>query len=137
MIAISMLWLTGLRFLRALRLMSIPDILQYMNVLRTSNSIRFTQLVTIFLSVWFAATGFIHLVSTTSFLSVTRLAHYINVFLHSPTFTQPDPEIWNWRRRTSLPFLSLPSPSLSSSSSPLPPPSLPFPPLRGRPFKFR
>jgi len=54
----------GLRFLRAIRLMSIPDILQYMNVLRTSNSIRFMQLVTIFLSVWLAATGFIHIVST-------------------------------------------------------------------------
>jgi len=54
----------GLRFLRAIRLMSITDILQYMNILRTSNSIRFSQLVTIFLSVWLAATGFVHLVST-------------------------------------------------------------------------
>jgi len=56
-------WMAGLRFLRAIRLMAIPDILQYTNVLRTSNSIRFMQLVTIFLSVWLAATGFIHLVS--------------------------------------------------------------------------
>jgi len=53
----------GLRFLRAFRLMAIPDILQYLSVLRTSNSIRLAQLVTIFLSVWFAASGFIHLVS--------------------------------------------------------------------------
>jgi hypothetical protein len=43
--------------------MAIPDILQYLSVLRTSNSIRLAQLVTIFLSVWFAAAGFIHLVS--------------------------------------------------------------------------
>jgi hypothetical protein len=52
----------GLRFLRAIRLMAIPDILQYMSVLRTSNGIRLAQLVTIFVSVWFAAAGFIHLV---------------------------------------------------------------------------
>jgi len=50
--------------------MAIPDILQHMNVLRTSNSIRFMQLVTIFLSVWLAATGFIHLVTNSSFVSV-------------------------------------------------------------------
>jgi len=31
---------TGLRFLRVLRLMSIPDILQYLNVLKLSTSIR-------------------------------------------------------------------------------------------------
>ena len=31
---------TGLRFLRALRLMTVPDILQYLNILKTSTSIR-------------------------------------------------------------------------------------------------
>ena len=50
--------------------MSITDILQYMNILRTSNSIRFSQLVTIFLSVWLAATGFVHLVSTCKYRRV-------------------------------------------------------------------
>ena len=30
----------GLRFLRALRLMTVPDILQYLNILKTSTSIR-------------------------------------------------------------------------------------------------
>ena len=30
----------GLRFLRAMRLMSVPDILQYLNILKTSTSIR-------------------------------------------------------------------------------------------------
>ena len=30
----------GLRFLRALRLMTVPDILQYLNILKTSSSIR-------------------------------------------------------------------------------------------------
>lgn len=51
----------GLRFLRALRLMSIPDILQYLNVLKTSSSIRLAQLVSIVISVWLTAAGIIHL----------------------------------------------------------------------------
>lgn len=54
-------WL-GLRFLRALRLMSIPDILTYLNMLKTSTMIRLTQLLTYFISLWLAAAGFIHLV---------------------------------------------------------------------------
>ncbi len=33
----------GLRFLRALRLMTVPDILQYLNILKTSTSIRFVK----------------------------------------------------------------------------------------------
>ncbi|XP_046805942.1 calcium-activated potassium channel slowpoke-like [Lucilia cuprina] len=52
----------GLRFLRALRLMTVPDILQYLNVLKTSSSIRLAQLVSIFISVWLTAAGIIHLV---------------------------------------------------------------------------
>ncbi|KAL8592728.1 hypothetical protein ACOMHN_037668 [Nucella lapillus] len=55
-------WL-GLRFLRALRLMSIPDILTYLNVLKTSTLIRLVQLVAYFVSLWLAAAGFLHLVS--------------------------------------------------------------------------
>ncbi|KFD54423.1 hypothetical protein M514_04766 [Trichuris suis] len=53
-------WL-GLRFVRALRLMSVPDILQYLNVLKTCRSIRLTQLLSIFLSVSLTGAGFIHL----------------------------------------------------------------------------
>lgn len=53
----------GLRFLRALRLMTVPDILQYLNMLETSSSIRLAQLVSIFISVWLTAAGIIHLVS--------------------------------------------------------------------------
>ncbi|CAG0884286.1 unnamed protein product [Cyprideis torosa] len=51
----------GLRFLRALRLMTVPDILQYLNVLKTSSSIRLAQLISIFISIWFTAAGIIHL----------------------------------------------------------------------------
>ncbi|KAL1235511.1 Calcium-activated potassium channel [Trichinella pseudospiralis] len=53
-------WL-GLRFLRALRLMTLPDILQYLNIMKTSNAIRLAQLVSIFISVSLTAAGFIHL----------------------------------------------------------------------------
>lgn len=55
--------ISGLRFLRALRLMTVPDILQYLNILKTSSSIRLAQLVSIFISVWLTAAGIIHLVS--------------------------------------------------------------------------
>lgn len=58
---------TGLRFLRALRLMTVPDILQYLNVLKTSSSIRLAQLVSIFISVWLTAAGIIHLVCSKIF----------------------------------------------------------------------
>ncbi|RUS73310.1 hypothetical protein EGW08_018921 [Elysia chlorotica] len=53
-------WL-GLRFLRALRLMSIPDILTYLNVLKTSTLIRLVKLVVSFLSLWLTAAGLLHL----------------------------------------------------------------------------
>ena len=56
------LFFLGFRFLRALRLMSIPDILQYLNVLKTSSSIRLAQLISIVISVWLTAAGIIHLV---------------------------------------------------------------------------
>ena len=36
----SLILCSGLRFLRALRLMTVPDILQYLNILKTSTSIR-------------------------------------------------------------------------------------------------
>ena len=58
----------GLRFLRALRLMSFPDILQYLNVLKTSSSIRLAQLISIVVSVWLTAAGIIHLVSVFYFI---------------------------------------------------------------------
>lgn len=51
----------GLRAVRALRLMSIPDILQYLNMLKTSSSIRLSQLISIVISVWLTAAGIIHL----------------------------------------------------------------------------
>ena len=52
----------GLRFLRAMRLMSVPDILQYLNILKTTTSIRLAQLVSLFVSVWPTGAGVVHLV---------------------------------------------------------------------------
>lgn len=65
----------GLRFLRALRLMTVPDILQYLNILKTSSSIRLAQLVSIFISVWLTAAGIIHLVRS------SKLHHFTQFYL--------------------------------------------------------
>nr|KAF6427718.1 potassium calcium-activated channel subfamily U member 1 [Rousettus aegyptiacus] len=54
-------WL-GLRFLRALRLLELPKILQILRAIKTSNSVKFSKLLSIVLSTWFTAAGFIHLV---------------------------------------------------------------------------
>ncbi|XP_025250315.1 potassium channel subfamily U member 1 [Theropithecus gelada] len=54
-------WL-GLRFLRALRLLELPRILQILRAIKTSNSVKFSKLLSIVLSTWFTAAGFIHLV---------------------------------------------------------------------------
>ena len=67
----------GLRFLRALRLMTVPDILQYLNILKTSSSIRLAQLVSIFISVWLTAAGIIHLVNIMDFV-LTFVIIYIS-----------------------------------------------------------
>ena len=42
--------------------MTVPDILQYLNILKTSASIRLAQLLSIFISVSLTGAGFIHLV---------------------------------------------------------------------------
>ena len=70
MIKVAVICDAGLRFTRALRLMTIPDVLQYLNILKTSNSIRLCQLVSTLISVWFTGAGFVHLVSTVTRWSV-------------------------------------------------------------------
>ncbi|XP_065372400.1 calcium-activated potassium channel slowpoke isoform X19 [Calliphora vicina] len=74
----------GLRFLRALRLMTVPDILQYLNVLKTSSSIRLAQLVSIFISVWLTAAGIIHLLENSGdpldFNNAHRLPYWTCVY---------------------------------------------------------
>ncbi|VDO98814.1 unnamed protein product [Soboliphyme baturini] len=78
-------WL-GLRFLRALRLMTLPDILQYLNILKTSNSIRLAQLVSIFVSVSLTGAGFIHLLENSgdpflNFQNPQRITYWECVYL--------------------------------------------------------
>ncbi|KAF7995350.1 hypothetical protein HCN44_006457 [Aphidius gifuensis] len=74
----------GLRFLRALRLMTVPDILQYLNILKTSSSIRLAQLVSIFISVWLTAAGIIHLLENSGdpfeFLNPQPLSYWTCVY---------------------------------------------------------
>ncbi|XP_058864415.1 calcium-activated potassium channel subunit alpha-1-like [Acipenser ruthenus] len=54
-------WL-GLRFLRALHLTELPTILQFLNILQTSSSLKLARLVAVFLAYCLTAAGFIHLV---------------------------------------------------------------------------
>lgn len=51
----------GFRFLRAVRIMNIPDILQYMGLIERPRTIRIVQLASRFIAVWFAAAGAVHL----------------------------------------------------------------------------
>ena len=71
----------GLRFQRAMRLMSVPDILQYLNILKTTTSIRLAQLVSLFVSVWLTGAGVVHLLENSGNL---------------PDFSNPEPiTYWN------------------------------------------
>ncbi|XP_010220373.1 PREDICTED: potassium channel subfamily U member 1 [Tinamus guttatus] len=54
-------WL-GLRFLRALRLLELPRILQFLRITKDNYSIKLSKLFAVFLSTWLTAAGFIHLV---------------------------------------------------------------------------
>uniref|UniRef100_T1PEP4 Calcium-activated BK potassium channel alpha subunit n=1 Tax=Musca domestica TaxID=7370 RepID=T1PEP4_MUSDO len=64
--------------------MTVPDILQYLNVLKTSSSIRLAQLVSIFISVWLTAAGIIHLLENSGdpldFDNAHRLSYWTCVY---------------------------------------------------------
>ncbi|SPP81296.1 blast:Calcium-activated potassium channel slowpoke [Drosophila guanche] len=64
--------------------MTVPDILQYLNVLKTSSSIRLAQLVSIFISVWLTAAGIIHLLENSGdpldFNNAHRLSYWTCVY---------------------------------------------------------
>ncbi len=60
----------GLRFLRLLYLLEIPEILQMLSLLRAPSHIRLAQIGSIFISVWMTSTGFAHLVSLTPCFSI-------------------------------------------------------------------
>ncbi|NXC43431.1 KCMA1 protein, partial [Penelope pileata] len=52
----------GLRFLRALRLLDLPRILQILRITTNNYSIKLSKLLAVFVSTWLTAAGFIHLV---------------------------------------------------------------------------
>ncbi|OXB62752.1 hypothetical protein ASZ78_010819 [Callipepla squamata] len=52
----------GLRFLRALRLLDLPRILQILRITKDNYSIKLSKLFAVFISMWLTAAGFIHLV---------------------------------------------------------------------------
>ncbi|XP_053125068.1 potassium channel subfamily U member 1 isoform X2 [Hemicordylus capensis] len=52
-------WL-GLRFLRALRLLELPKILQFLHMTTSGTSIKLSKLIAQFISAWLTAAGFVH-----------------------------------------------------------------------------
>ena len=83
----------GLRFLRAMRLMSVPDILQYLNILKTTTSIRLAQLLSLFISVWLTGAGVVHLVreNTININTLTRSLFQLENSGNLPDFSSPVP----------------------------------------------
>ena len=97
--------------------MTVPDILQYLNILKTSSSIRLAQLVSIFISVWLTAAGIIHLVYTHPHTTKTTISSpYTRLRYMSCTHMNRAPFGLPWRLYRSQ--SSFPSLSLSLSLSP-------------------
>ncbi|KAK1341846.1 hypothetical protein QTO34_016597 [Cnephaeus nilssonii] len=71
-----------LRFLRALRLLELPQILQILRAIRTSNALKFAKLLSIVLSTWFTAAGFIHLI-----LFANYIPEIVELFVAKRTYT--------------------------------------------------
>lgn len=69
--------------------MTVPDILQYLNILKTSSSIRLAQLVSIFISVWLTAAGIIHLVIIIIFWTYVIIYIYFKTILLVGKFRRP------------------------------------------------
>ncbi|KAF4026187.1 hypothetical protein G4228_018296 [Cervus hanglu yarkandensis] len=76
-------WL-GLRFLRALRLLELPQILQILRAISTSDSVKFCKLLSIVLSTWLTASGFIHLV-----LFANYIPEMVELFANQKKYTSP------------------------------------------------
>ncbi|KAI3384474.1 hypothetical protein SNEBB_003209 [Seison nebaliae] len=52
----------GFRFLRIIRLLTMPEVLQHINILRTNSTIRLFRLTVGLITLWLTAAGFVHLV---------------------------------------------------------------------------
>ena len=74
-------FVVGFRFLRAIRIMNIPEILQYMGLIARPRTIRIVQLASKFIAVWFAAAGAVHLAENSGdFFCDFRNAQELDVF---------------------------------------------------------
>ncbi|XP_048369043.1 potassium channel subfamily U member 1 [Sphaerodactylus townsendi] len=69
-------WL-GLRFLRALRLLELPKILQFLQIIKSGTSIKLSKLLAVFVSTWLTAAGFLHWIENSGdpWESQTNLQH--------------------------------------------------------------
>ena len=65
-----------MRFFRIARILNIPDILQFLHILRSSNSIRLTRMLCLLFTVWLSAAGFVHLVNSSMYLLVILSLYY-------------------------------------------------------------
>ncbi|XP_053575349.1 calcium-activated potassium channel subunit alpha-1-like [Bombina bombina] len=54
-----------IRFLRAVRLIELPKILQLLKITKTGTAIKLSNLLAVFLSTWLTAAGFLHLLENT------------------------------------------------------------------------
>ncbi|XP_063781512.1 potassium channel subfamily U member 1 isoform X2 [Pseudophryne corroboree] len=72
-------WL-GLRFLRALRLLELPKILQLLKITTTSSAIKLSNLLAVFLSCWLTAAGFIHLLENSGDPWLEDNVHHMDYF---------------------------------------------------------
>ncbi|UJR26310.1 hypothetical protein I4U23_007648 [Adineta vaga] len=71
----------GFRFLRAIRIMNTPDILQYMGLIERPRTIRIVQLASRFIAVWIACAGAVHLAENSGdFFCNFENAQEIDVF---------------------------------------------------------
>ncbi|XP_069773579.1 calcium-activated potassium channel subunit alpha-1-like isoform X7 [Narcine bancroftii] len=52
----------GLRFMRSLRLLQLPEILQYLRILKRHTKIKLASLLSVFLGTWLTAAGFVHMI---------------------------------------------------------------------------
>lgn len=72
----------GFRFLRAMYILSVPDILQIGGVLRDNRVIQVARISLQFLTLWLVAAGFIHMVRSTFYFSCFHfLKHLLDLLL--------------------------------------------------------
>lgn len=83
-------WL-GLRFVRCLSILSLTDVLQYLNIIKSSTAIRLSYLVTFFAGFVISAAGFIHLVENSGdppmYLNQQNFTYFECLYLTIVTMT--------------------------------------------------